>query len=118
MFTIYITSRQSYMTIQGGTLQLDPTRTFYDGDRPEERTRKLLGHITRREDGDPLKQASFDNDGHQCIYDTGRVGRPRLHWVREALKNTFTKLFEDEIFVEYDECIIFRIFCAAENRDF
>jgi len=57
MFTIYITSRQSYMTIQGGTLQLDPTRTFYDGDRAEERTSKLLGHITRREDGDPLKQA-------------------------------------------------------------
>ena len=43
-----------------------------------------------------------------------RIGRPRLHWVRETMKNTFSKLYNDEIYIEDDEEIIFRLLCAAE----
>jgi len=84
----------------------------------EERKTKLLGHIMRREESDPLKQVCFDEKGFQHIYEKRRIGRPRLHWVRETMKNTFSKLYNDEIYLEDDEEIIFRLLCAAENRDF
>jgi len=84
----------------------------------EERKTKLLGHIMRRDEKDPLKQVCFDDEGYQHIYETRRVGRPRIHWVRETMKNTFSKLYNDEIYIEDDEEIIFRLLCAAENKEF
>ena len=51
------------------------------------------------------------------MYEKRRIGRPRLHWVREAMRRTYCKLYDGEQYVEDDEDIIFRLLCAAEHRD-
>ena len=83
----------------------------------EERQTKLLGHAMRREDDDPLKQVCFDEEGHQHIYEKRRIGRPRIHWVRETMKRTFNKLFTGEQYIEDDEEIVFKILLCAESRE-
>ena len=67
---------------------------------------------------DPLYQVTFDEDGMQHLYETRRVGRPRHHWVRETLEKTFAHLWEDEVYIEDDEDVIFRLFCSAQMREF
>ena len=72
----------------------------------------------RREETDPLKQVCFDEKGQQHIYEKRRVGRPRINWVRETMRSTFSKLYQDENYVEDDEEVIFRLLCAAESKEF
>ena len=84
----------------------------------EERKRRLLGHIIRTNEGDPLRQVCFDEEGYQYLYETRRVGRPRNHWVRETMKETYIELTEDVVYDEHDQDTILKIFCAAEGRMF
>ena len=85
----------------------------------EERKRTLLGHIMRTSTGDPLFQVCFDGEhGTQHLYETRRVGRPRNHWVRETMKDTHAKIFQGQPYIEDDEDIILRMFCAATTRLF
>jgi hypothetical protein len=55
------------------------------------RRRKLLGHVIRTEEQDPLHQVTFSSEGFKG-YDFRRVGRPRGHWaettITETLKET------------------------------
>ena len=84
----------------------------------EDRQTKLLGHILRSNDGDPMKQVCFNNEGYQHLYEKRRVGRPRVNWVRQTMKRTFNKMYEDEVYMEDDEEILFKLLLCAENRDF
>ena len=84
----------------------------------DDRKQKLLGHIMRSPAEDPLYQVTFDEEGMQHLYETRRVGRPRHHWVRETLQKTFAHLYGDEVYIEDDEDIIFKLFCAAQIREF
>ena len=83
----------------------------------EERQMRLLGHNMRRNDSDPLKQICFDESGYHHLYEKRRIGRPRLNWVRETMKRTYCRLFSDEQYIEDNEDIIFRLLCAADNRE-
>ena len=60
----------------------------------------------------------FDKDGYQYIYGKRRVGRPRNHWVRETMRETYVELTDDVDYNENNEDIILKIFCAAEGRLF
>ena len=84
-----------------------------------ERKTRLLGHIIRTSADDPLSQVCFDLQGYQHIYDKRRIGRPRNHWVRKTMENTYNRLFGDEeSYNEDDEDIILKLFSAAAIRMF
>ena len=65
----------------------------------EERQAKLLGHILRSSDADPLRQASFTPSSASRIdYGKKRVGRPRQNWVM------FSKNYVYEIKLHLPNC--------------
>ena len=59
------------------------------------RRRKLLGHVMRCDEADPMYQVTFANEGFNG-YDYRRVGRPRGHWAETTIKETFSEIEELE----------------------
>ena len=54
---------------------------------------KLLGHVIRAEDTDPMKMVTFKPNSLKLMApQSKRVGRPRLNWIAETTK-TFGKTF-------------------------
>ena len=51
------------------------------------RRRKLLGHVIRCKESDPMHQVTFKGDGFNG-YDFRRVGRPRGHWAECTITET------------------------------
>ena len=51
------------------------------------RAASLLGHIIRRENNDPMRQATLKPNGiRPQFYKKNRAGAPRVAWVHETLK--------------------------------
>ena len=51
---------------------------------------KLLGHILRAPDTDPMRQVTFRGEsGSPLLADKNRVGRPRLHWTIETMSQAW-----------------------------
>ena len=84
----------------------------------EERRVKLLGHILRSNDQDPMRQASFiPSSALRVDYGKKRVGRPRQNWLmfskKYAYENKLLRLnYQEE--AEQDQYI----YSAAQQRHF
>ena len=51
----------------------------------KERKAKLLGHIARTEDSDPLREVTFQpGTTYRVEYGKKRIGKPRQNWIRET----------------------------------
>ena len=51
----------------------------------KERKAKLLGHIARTEDSDPLREITFQpGTTYRVEYGKKRIGKPRQNWIRET----------------------------------
>ena len=82
------------------------------------RKSKLLGHVLRTSNADPLRQISFQPSNAQRVqYGKKRVGRPRQNWLHFAKKHTFENILGG---YDYDETVVedARIYNAAKNRTF
>ena len=55
------------------------------------RRRKLLGHVIRTDESDPMNQVTFSSEGYKG-YDYKRVGRPRGHWAETTITETLKDL--------------------------
>jgi hypothetical protein len=68
----------------------------------EKRKIKLLGHIIRAPNNDPLRQVTFkDNTAERPERGTLRVGRPKQNWIKATKEAVWTtKLLQ---FTEYKE---------------
>ena len=74
---------------------------------------KLLGHIVRSNNDDPMRQVSFvDSTASRVDYGTKRVGKPRQNWLH------FTKKFAYENVLKHHNTHDARIYAAALNRNF
>ena len=50
---------------------------------------KLLGHVLRAENRDPMRQVTFYQDSARPIaYTKKRVGKPREHWTETSFKKS------------------------------
>ena len=76
---------------------------------------KLLGHVIRSEEEDPLFQATFTTEGKYNVYEHRRVGRPRGHWAEEAMAYTLDHL-EGVIFERENDSHVTYLFSEALNR--
>ena len=57
-----------------------------------EQKAKLLGHIARCPDEDPLRQISFKPKTVQRVeYGKKRVGKPRQNWIHQAKKYVYVE---------------------------
>ena len=63
-------------------MELSPLREVL-----KERRLKLLGHIIRPEEDDPLKEVTFNRDTME-VKSVGlrRVGRPKTHWIHTVME--------------------------------
>ena len=53
----------------------------------KDRKAKLLGHILRTDNEDPLRQISFQNtSAYRVEYGKERVGKPRQNWIHQTKK--------------------------------
>ena len=82
------------------------------------RKSKLLGHVLRTSQGDPMRQVSFQpNSAYRVQFGKKRVGRPKQNWLHYAKKHTFENILRGYEYTETpdeDE----RIYNAALNRTF
>ena len=67
------------------------------------RAMKLLGHLIRTGEEDPMRRVTFREGGIKML-EAGlrRVGRPRLKWLNETLRTTW-KSFRDILGYQYSE---------------
>ncbi len=62
----------------------------------EQRAIKLLGHITRREDNDPLRKVTYHQQSvNPKVHHKKRVGHPRTHWTMYYIDKSCKKLVRD-----------------------
>ena len=81
------------------------------------RRAKLLGHIMRCDDSDPLRQVSFMPGSASTIdYGTKRVGKPRQSWLHHSKKYVFEQVLGHHSYDENTDDA--RIFASAINRLF
>ena len=53
----------------------------------KERKARLLGHIARTEDSDPLREITFQpGTTYRVEYGKKRIGGPRQNWIKETKK--------------------------------
>ena len=78
---------------------------------------KLLGHIIRSDEKDPLYQTTFTTSGEFQAYKKQRVGRPRGWWAEEAMGLTLERL-EGQSFDKTDTYQRAYIFSQGLNRQF
>ena len=56
------------------------------------RKAKLMGHIARTENNDPLRQITFQADtAYRIQYGKKRVGKPRQNWIHQTKKYIYTQ---------------------------
>ena len=78
---------------------------------------KLLGHIIRSSNDDPMRQVSFvDSTASRVDYGTKRVGKPRQNWLHITKKFAYENVLRHHNFDENTDDA--RIYAAALNRDF
>ena len=59
-------------------------------DQHKDRKAKLLGHIARASNEDPLRQVTFQADTCQRVeYGKKRVGKPRQNWIHQTKKHIY-----------------------------
>ena len=83
-----------------------------------ERRAKLLGHIARISQEDPLRQISFQpNSMNRIPYGKKRNGRPRQNWLHHTKKYIYEKKFHC---YNYEETILnnMHIYNTANTRVF
>ena len=81
------------------------------------RRAKLLGHIMRCDDSDPLRQVSFMPGSASTIdYGTKRVGKPRQSWLHHSKKYVFEQVLGHHSYDENADDA--RIFASAISRLF
>ena len=84
----------------------------------EERRAKLLGHILRSPDVDPLRQVSFTpSTASRIDYGKKRVGRPRQNWVMFSKKYVYENKLHLPNYTETAEQDQ-RVYDAALRRQF
>ena len=84
----------------------------------EERRAKLLGHILRSSDVDPLRQVSFTSSSASRIdYGKTRVGLPRQNWVMFSKKYVYENKLHLPNYTETAEQDQ-RVYDAALRRQF
>ena len=67
----------------------------------KERTAKLLGHIIKCEDADPLRQITFqEGTAYRLDYGKKRVGKPRQNWIHQTKKHVYEDVLH---FISYGE---------------
>ena len=76
---------------------------------------KLLEHIMRCDERDPLYQCTFTNVGTYNVYGLRRVGRPRGHW-GESVMNMAMMERQGIEFDRDDVGHYLYLFCEAFNR--
>ena len=82
------------------------------------RKTKLLGHVLRAPEDDPLRQVSFEpNSGNRVDYGKLRCGRPKQNWRHFAKKTAYEMHLNGSNYLESVEHD-FRIYNAALNREF
>lgn len=55
-----------------------------------DRKAKLLGHVLRTNNQDPLRQISFQADSAERVfYGKKRVGKPRQNWIHQTCKHIY-----------------------------
>ena len=71
----------------------------------KERRLKLLGHVIRAEEDDPLKEVIFIRETMEVkTIGWRRVGRPKVHWIHTVLETAWNEIrhsYPEEI-QEYD----------------
>ena len=78
---------------------------------------KLLGHIIRSSNDDPMRQVSFvDSTASRVDYGAKRVGEPRPNWLHIAKNFAYENVLRHHNFDENTDDA--RIYAAALNRDF
>ena len=82
----------------------------------QDKRRRLLGHVMRAADTDPLYQVTFEEYGFNR-YEKPRVGRPRGHWAKTTMNETMNWL-EGADFDYTDEVGYLVLFSAAIERKF
>ena len=97
---------------------MKPTTSLLFSHYYNERRAKLLGHIARTTQQDPLRQISFQpNSVNRVPYGKKRHGRPRQNWLHYTKKY----IYEDKLHqFNYEETVQedARIFNAANARYF
>ena len=63
-----------------------------------ERQSKLLAHVMRRDERDLLRQPTIDLNLQRPYQLKKRTGRPKLNWVEETLKQTFTRENKERLY--------------------
>jgi len=82
------------------------------------RKAKLLGHVIRSSNDDPLRQVSFEPDTAVRVhYGKKRCGRPRQNWLHYAKKYVFEERLNRRDYSEsfHDDSCVYN---AAINREF
>ena len=83
----------------------------------KDKRKRLLGHVMRCENSDPLYQVTFKDEGGYKQFDHKRVGRPRGHWAEETMKETM-EWMEGAEFDKEDIYHHIFLFSAAISRSF
>ena len=81
------------------------------------RRAKLLGHILRSSNDDPLRQVSFlPNSASRVDCGKKRVGKPRQNWLHHTKSFVYEHILRHHNFAELtdDECV----YAAAMNKFF
>lgn len=69
----------------------------------KERKAKLLGHILRADNSDPLREVTFQPDSASRVeYGKKRVGKPRMNWIHQTKKYVYV---EKQHMFSYDESV-------------
>ena len=84
-----------------------------------DKRQKLLMHIMRSNEEDPLYQVTFDNRGNSETYfkqfEKKRVGRPRGHWTETTMGEMMKDYYETE-FERENENHYIMLFSIALDR--
>jgi hypothetical protein len=81
--------------------QQDERRIKFFSEYHKERKAKLLGHILRTDNADPLRQITFqDGTAYSKDYGKKRVGKPRQNWIHQTKKYIYEDVLQ---FVSYGE---------------
>ena len=60
---------------------------------PRERRLKLLGHLIRAKEDDPLKEVTFNPDTMEIkAVGCRRVGRPKTHWIHTVMRTAWDEI--------------------------
>ena len=83
----------------------------------EDRKVRLLGHILRCDERDPLIAVTLDSDYKRLMFDKRRVGRPRNHWTEMTMNSAYQKVY-DCTFEVNDDTHRLMLITAALDRLF